>query len=1035
MPGSGGVAYMFSFKVGGEYAPCWVYNINTTLVDAGISASHEIGHTLGLNHDGSPGYEYYAGQGIWTPLMGAGFGKTLHQWSKGEYAGATNKEDDVNIIATANGFPYRIEPGNNTMATAQTINPARYAGTVNYWISGVIRKANEVDYYKIDVDGQLSLYFTGNLPSYPNLNMSVKLIKSDSITVVKSWIGTSGVSVNLPRGTYYVAIDGVGDKDPLTTGYSDYGSLGGYGLTIAGYYCETVNEPNDAQYIAAPFSLNSSINAAIIPNDIDYYKIEVSSSGTDYELNVALTGLTADIDMQLFNSGGTLVASSALGGTSNEFISVVQPIVGTYYLKLYGYNGAITSNCYTLNNEYKYNPCPSSNEPNESTAAATNLVLQNSIQGAITSSTDVDYYKIVFPMAGMLTLNLSDLYVDIDLQLLNSSFTQVASSANGGTSNEAITYAVPVAGTYYIKVFGYNGVNSRRCYTLMNTAAFPCTNAYEPNETQSKATDFPLNSALQAGYSSTSDLDSYRIVVPGSGSLTFTYNNTLTTTASFGLYDYTGYAFRSASLPGSTTTTLTYTVAGPAIYYVVLNHPGQVPATPCYTITNSFIQQTCVSFEPNESLAGAVRLPYNGYIQTNFISASDVDCFSYSLRYGASKITISDITVPTSVVIYDPFNVEIKRDDNTTLGAKTINFAVNNSGDYKILLKPLATPTSGCYKLEQIYYPGMESSAVQFNGTEQVALIPAHPKMTLACPYSIEIMSKLNTVAGSGANEWLFGNADAQLTITRSATLTGSDLIDYQSTCGNISYSLNLKDGKCHQLAIVKSTSAISLYIDGQLAKQQTENSIGFAGNATLPWCLGSTNTTAGNYTRFQSSLKGILKEFRTWNYARSQTEIQDKMNSALAGNEAGLIGYWPLSLSGEFHSIYDLSTSSANPANGYMGYDLTKNFDPEYLFNGTCVAVNTQRLESDTEAGNSDLSDGLSVYPNPFTTELNFKLADSGSDNYTAELINALGEVIYKESSIVSGKEYNIKNTFPAGFYILKVYNGSVEKMKKVVK
>jgi hypothetical protein len=41
------------------------------------------------------------------------------------------------------------------------------------------------------------------------------------------------VTVPAGVGTYYVRVDGVGKGDPVTTGYSDYGSLGEYVLAIS----------------------------------------------------------------------------------------------------------------------------------------------------------------------------------------------------------------------------------------------------------------------------------------------------------------------------------------------------------------------------------------------------------------------------------------------------------------------------------------------------------------------------------------------------------------------------------------------------------------------------------------------------------------------------------------------------------------------------------------------------------------------------------------------------------------------------------
>ncbi|MDQ3292541.1 MAG: hypothetical protein M3Q05_14735, partial [Bacteroidota bacterium] len=92
-PGSGGVAYISFFTRGNE-TPCWIFN--SGIKGAGDAGSHEIGHTLGLQHDGrtSPSESYFLGQSSWAPIMGAGYSKTMVQWSKGEYPAANNTEDD-----------------------------------------------------------------------------------------------------------------------------------------------------------------------------------------------------------------------------------------------------------------------------------------------------------------------------------------------------------------------------------------------------------------------------------------------------------------------------------------------------------------------------------------------------------------------------------------------------------------------------------------------------------------------------------------------------------------------------------------------------------------------------------------------------------------------------------------------------------------------------------------------------------------------------------------------------------------------------
>ncbi|PZF79178.1 Ig-like domain-containing protein, partial [Jiangella anatolica] len=67
--------------------------------DVGNVVSHEVGHTLNLNHDGIGTDEYYGDTpaepaSLWGPIMGAPWSTPLSQWSPGDYTGATNAGQD-----------------------------------------------------------------------------------------------------------------------------------------------------------------------------------------------------------------------------------------------------------------------------------------------------------------------------------------------------------------------------------------------------------------------------------------------------------------------------------------------------------------------------------------------------------------------------------------------------------------------------------------------------------------------------------------------------------------------------------------------------------------------------------------------------------------------------------------------------------------------------------------------------------------------------------------------------------------------------
>jgi hypothetical protein len=108
----------------GEWQPVWAFTA-TAGHDPSFLAdiiSHEVGHTFGLLHDGlSGGPDYYGGQGIWQPIMGAGF-RPLGQWSDGDYGGANNHEDDVSLIA-GHGAPLRADDHGSSSAAATATDP------------------------------------------------------------------------------------------------------------------------------------------------------------------------------------------------------------------------------------------------------------------------------------------------------------------------------------------------------------------------------------------------------------------------------------------------------------------------------------------------------------------------------------------------------------------------------------------------------------------------------------------------------------------------------------------------------------------------------------------------------------------------------------------------------------------------------------------------------------------------------------------------------------------------------------------------
>ena len=232
--GKGGVAFTNTFSKPIDRV-CWVFtdNLAITILKFAITASHEIGHTLGLDHDGTTDREYYSGHGFpfrWVPIMGASV-NGLQQWSKGEYRNANNMQDDLAIITSSNnGFGYRDDMVSNTTAGATPL----HRNLIRLSASGILETREDSDVYSFSTRGGLCSFTAKGSDDGSNLDIRLEILDAGGKV-----IGTSDLEIvrnatvvkTLRKGNYFLRVSGVGRGDVLDTGYSDYGSLGQFTVT------------------------------------------------------------------------------------------------------------------------------------------------------------------------------------------------------------------------------------------------------------------------------------------------------------------------------------------------------------------------------------------------------------------------------------------------------------------------------------------------------------------------------------------------------------------------------------------------------------------------------------------------------------------------------------------------------------------------------------------------------------------------------------------------------------------------------------
>lgn len=238
-PGYGGIAYVGDFSLLLD-RPCWVFTsgVGTSGKFVGEATSHELGHTLGLAHDWTSTESYYSGQGQWAPIMGLSYYKSVTQWSKGEFTGAINKQDDLAIISgTTNGVGYRADDHGNLTTTA---TPLYIVGgqisTIATQNQGIIGDTGDIDAFSFNTSGGSIALNVAAASRHSDLRLKVDLYNDQNILINSYYASSTNLSLpivinaTLSSGKYYLLITGTSDGTGIT-GYTNYSSLGKYNIS------------------------------------------------------------------------------------------------------------------------------------------------------------------------------------------------------------------------------------------------------------------------------------------------------------------------------------------------------------------------------------------------------------------------------------------------------------------------------------------------------------------------------------------------------------------------------------------------------------------------------------------------------------------------------------------------------------------------------------------------------------------------------------------------------------------------------------
>jgi hypothetical protein len=274
--GCGGVAFIGAFnwytgkdgfvETHGQLQPAWVFpqGLGNDPKNIAEATTHEVGHNLGLDHDGTSTLGYYSGHDSWAPIMGVAYNRPIGQFALSDYPGAdlggpnASLQANPDDLATINAFgpADRADEAGATIGTAGAL-PAG---------SAYIQDRNDVDVIALGTCAGDVTVTADNAPVSPNLDIELQLLNAGGASIdtdnplstfvnrdIASGMDATASGTSLPSGQYYARVDGVG-RGNATTSYTDYGSIGAYTLQVSGCGGVVVTPPSAPQNLDGQYN-------------------------------------------------------------------------------------------------------------------------------------------------------------------------------------------------------------------------------------------------------------------------------------------------------------------------------------------------------------------------------------------------------------------------------------------------------------------------------------------------------------------------------------------------------------------------------------------------------------------------------------------------------------------------------------------------------------------------------------------------------------------------------------------------------------
>ena len=281
-------------------------------------------------------------------------------------------------------------------------------------------------------------------------------------------------------------------------------------------------EPNDARSTATELGAGDQRLDALTVHqgsDEDWFQWSPTTSGS-VTIDLIFEQSDGDVDMQLVNGGGTVIASSATS-TSNESVTSTVSAGQDYFIRVFPSVDDMQRS-YSLHIDGPGPPIDAL-ERNDTFATATELDAGDHVEKGLTihAPNNDDWFKWTSTSSGIVEFAALFEHArgNLNLQVYDANENLVGESSSS-TNDESLQVTVTDGDDYFVRVFGVSGETQRRYDLVINRLGL-APDSYEPNQSFVTAADLGTGNQTVNGLNLhvAGDEDWYRWRAPQNGFL------------------------------------------------------------------------------------------------------------------------------------------------------------------------------------------------------------------------------------------------------------------------------------------------------------------------------------------------------------------------------------------------------------------------------------------------------------------------------------------------------------------------------------